>query len=103
MSPNGVNESIVEQAGLEWLNELGWAVSHGGAVAPGEPAAERESYTEVFLPARLRKSLIRLNPHLPEHALDEAFRKLTRPEGATLELRNQAFHRTLTDGVAVEF
>ena len=34
--------------------------------------------------------------------LDDAFRRLTRPEGSTLEARNRAFHRMLIDGVTVE-
>ena len=43
-----------------------------------------------------------MNPSLPASALDDAFRKLTRPEGATLDARNRAFHRMLVDGVTVE-
>ena len=45
----------------------------------------------------------RINPDLPDEALDDAFRKLTRPEGSTLEARNRAFHRMLVDGVTVEY
>ena len=45
----------------------------------------------------------RLNPILPVDALDDAFRKLTQPEGSTLEARNRAFHRILVDGVTVEY
>ena len=37
-----LNESIVEDAALEWFGELGYAVGHGPHPAPGEPAAERE-------------------------------------------------------------
>jgi type I restriction enzyme R subunit len=37
-----LNESIVEEAALEWFGELGYAVGHGPHLAPGEPAAERE-------------------------------------------------------------
>ena len=35
-----------------------------------------------MLAQRLRESLARLNPALPAEALEDAFRKLTRPEGA---------------------
>ena len=45
----------------------------------------------------------RINPNLPNEALDDAFRKLARPEGSTLEARNRAFHRMLVDGVTVEY
>ena len=44
-----------------------------------------------------------LNPCLPVDAIDDAFRKLTRPEGSTLEARNRAFHRMLVNGVEVEY
>ena len=50
----------------------------------------------------MRGALERLNPDLPAEALDDAFRKLTRPEGATVEVRNRAFHRMIVDGVTVE-
>ena len=49
-----LNESIVEGAALEWFGELGYAVSHGPQLAPGEPAAERVSFSDVLLVGRLR-------------------------------------------------
>ena len=57
----------------------------------------------MVLERRLRDALAGLNPALPADALDDAFRRLTRPEGATLEARNRAFHRMLVDGVTVEY
>ena len=97
-----ITEAEVEAAALEWLAGLGWQVAHGPDIAPDTPGAERDDYGEVVLKRRLRDSLARLNPHLPHSALDDAFRRLTRPEGATLEARNRAFHRMLVNGVAVE-
>ena len=44
-----------------------------------------------------------MNPGLPGSALDDAIRKLTRPDGATLEARNRAFHRMLVNGVEIEY
>src|SRR5262249_24588657 len=72
-------------------------------IAPETPAAERLDYGQVVLEQRLRNALARLNPHLPTDALHDAFRKLTRPEGPTLEARNRAVHRLLVDGVTVEY
>ena len=57
----------------------------------------------MVLDQRLRDALAALNPGLPAAALDDAFRKLTHPEGPTLEARNRAFHRMLVDGVTVEY
>ena len=96
-------ESEVEDATLQWLTDVGWTVAHGPDIAPSESAAERTDYSEVVLERRLRAALVRLNPTLPADALDAAFRKLIRPNGATLPVRNRAFHRLLTDGVTVEY
>jgi type I restriction enzyme, R subunit len=96
-------ESIVESATLAWMERLGWTIKHGPEIAPRELAAERDDFSQVILTHRLRDALARLNPTLPAEALDDAFRKLTRPEGPTLEARNRAVHRLLVDGVTVEY
>ena len=66
-----LNESIVEDAALEWFGEQGYAVGHGPHLAPGEYAGgtltpalsqgERESYGEVVLVGRLHEAIRRLN------------------------------------------
>ena len=99
----GVSESDVEEAALGWLAALGWSVAHGPDIAPDTPNAERGDYGEVVLGERLRAALARLNPDLPDEALHDARRKLTRPEGTTLVARNRAFHRMAVDGVTVEY
>ena len=96
-------EADVEQAALDWLSALGWQVAHGPASGPGTPNAERSDYGQVVLERRLRDSLAELNLCLPPSALDDAFRKLTRSEGSTLEARDRAFHRMLVEGVTVEY
>ena len=103
MPPSGVSESTVEAVTLDWLVSLGWAVAHGPDIAPGMPATERADYGAVVLDARLRAALARLNPDLPNDALEDARRRLTRPAGATLEARNRDFHRMLVAGVTVEY
>jgi type I restriction enzyme R subunit len=96
-------ESVVEQAALAWLESVGWHVRNGPEIAPGEPTAERDDYGQVVLAQRLRDGLARLNPTLPPEALDDALRKLTRPEGADLLVRNRDVHRLLVEGVTVEY
>ena len=98
-----ITESVVEEAALEWLANLGWQTAHGPDIAPDTPNAERSDYDQVVLERRLRDALAELNPGLPITALEDAFRKLTRTEGPTLEARNRAFHRMLTNGVTVEY
>ena len=96
-------ESTVEAAALTWFENLGWNVTHGPDIAPDTPNTERADYGEVLLEARLRAALARLNPDLPDDALEDALRRLTRPTGATLEARNRDFHRMLVAGVTVEY
>ncbi|MBL9154733.1 MAG: type I restriction endonuclease subunit R [Verrucomicrobiales bacterium] len=98
-----LNESIVEDAALEWFGELGYAVGHGPQMAPGEAAAERESFGEVVLLGRLREGIRRLNPAIPEEAREEALRKVLRVGTPALVQTNRAFHRMLRDGVPVEY
>ena len=103
-----ITESDVEQSALGWLERMGWRVVRGGDIAPGTLTAERSDYGQVVLERRLRDALARLNPNLPAVGLDDAFRRLTRAEGATLEpspvavIRNRAFHRMIVDGITVE-
>jgi len=103
MKSAGVSESVVEQAALAWLESVGWQVVGGAEIAPGEAGAERQSYGQVTLHRRLRDALARLNPKLPAEAIDDAFRKLLRPEGADLILQNRGLHRLLVHGVTVEY
>ena len=98
-----LTESVVEEAALAWLEAIAWSSRQGASIAPGEPHAERESFGDVVLASRLRNALGRLNPALPGEALDDAFRKLTRPEGVELIVRNRVQHRLLVDGVTVEY
>ena len=104
MTPtSSFTESEVEDAALEWFEGLGWKVAHGPEIAPHTSGAERTDYREAVLEHRLRGALDRLNPDLPAEALEDACRKITRPERSTLESRNRAFHRLLVDGVTVEY
>ena len=98
-----LTESVVEEAALAWLETLGYSVKHGPEIAPGELWAERQDFGQVAVKARLRQALVRLNPTLPSEAIEDAFRKLTRPDGPTLIERNRAVHRMLVDGVTVEY
>ena len=41
MTERGVTESVVEQAALAWLESLGWRVTYGLEIAPGEFKSER--------------------------------------------------------------
>ena len=96
-------EADVEQAVLSWLSGLSWKTVHGPDIAPGTSNAERDVYDQVVLDYRLRDAISLLNPSLPASALDDAYQKLTYPQGSTLESRNRAFHLMLVNGVEIEY
>ncbi len=98
-----LTESIVEDAALTWFGELGYAVGHGPHMAPGEPAAERESFGEVVLVGRMRAALQKINPMIPEEVREEALLKVLRVATPSMVQTNRAFHRMLRDGVDVEY
>ena len=98
-----LNEALIEQAALGWFQELGYAVLQGPQLAPGEPAAERESFSDVVLVGRLREAIRQLNPAIPADAREEALRKLLRLATPSLVQTNRAFHRLLREGVPVEY
>ncbi len=98
-----LTEATVEDAALEWLVGIGWQTAYGPDIGPHATAPGRDKYEDVVLERRLRDALARLNPSLPFEALDDAFRKLTHPEGSTLEARNRAFHLMIVGGVTIEY
>ncbi len=100
---SNITESTVEDAALAWLKELGYTALNGPNIAPGEPKAERASYSDVVLVGRLRSALARINPDIPSDALDEVIRKITRSDTPNLFENNRRFHQQLTGGVDVEY
>ncbi len=97
------SECVVEQAAMAWFESLGYLILSGPEIAPGEAAAERDNYGQVVLERRLRQALQRLNPAVPSDAIDEAFRKLTRPDSPSLTANNHNFHKYLVEGVPLEY
>jgi hypothetical protein len=70
--PVKLTESVVEDAALDWLGGLGYEVLSGLAIAPGEPAAERTNYRQVFLFDRLQTKLLSGELRVPSPRLRPA-------------------------------
>ncbi|AUR52358.1 type I restriction endonuclease subunit R [Aquella oligotrophica] len=94
-------ETDLEQATLEWLEELGVNTANGSDLAPEGTYPERKSYSDIVLLDRLRATLVTLNPHLPADSIDDAIRQITTPVSPSLIVNNQAFHKLITDGIDV--
>lgn len=95
-------ESEVEEAAFRWFREIGYVLAHGHDLLPDGSSPERNE-ANVVLEGRLRSALERLNPRIPAPAIDDAFKRITRPEGSTIEMMNRSLHRLVTDGVPVEY
>ena len=75
----------------------------GEMIAPDSAAAERGSYADVILIERLRAAVDRLNPGLPSSARADAVRKVLQIESPSLISENRRLHRSICEGVPVEY
>jgi type I restriction enzyme R subunit len=96
-------DQLVEQPAIELFAALGWqtmsALAEG--FGPGGTLG-RETKGEVVLTVRLRAALARLNPGLPDEAIQTAIDELSRNRSAmSLEAANREVYRLLKDGIPV--
>lgn len=98
-----LNESLVELAALEYFRQLGYATEFGPNIAPGESAAERNSFEQVYLYGRLRDAARRINPDIDVELIDGAIKRLERAQSQSAVDENARVHMLLTKGVPVEY
>lgn len=99
----GFSESIVENAAIAILKELGYVYLGADIIAPDGEAPAREAYADVLLEKRLAHALARINPGVPVEARENAIRQIRTAETGSLVEENRRIHRLLTDGVDVEY
>ncbi len=97
-----MTEAEVEQAAIEYFDDLGFDYLHGSVIAPDGSGPERSSYSDTFLAGRLRAALARINPHLEADTIDEVTKSVLRPGSPSLDENNVAFQRQLARGVEVQ-
>ncbi|MGO1328132.1 MAG: type I restriction endonuclease subunit R [Idiomarina loihiensis] len=98
-----MTEDQLEQQCLEWFAEDGWEVAHGPDIAHDGPYPERVDYKQILLFADLDAALRRINPHLPESAIEQVVAVVRKPDSLDCVVNNREFHRLLIDGVPVEY
>lgn len=97
-------EQDIEDAAIEILEkDLGYSYIHGPEIAPDSENPERKSFDEVVLEERLKESLSRINPEIPESAIEEATKQIQRIKNKEFLVGNQKFHKILTEGLAVKY
>jgi hypothetical protein len=74
-----ISEDQLEQLAIQWFQDTGWNYVHGAVIAPEGVAAEREDFRAVVLKGRLAEAVRRLNPKLPESAVEEVRRRVAMP------------------------
>jgi len=98
-----VTEDQLEQQCLEWFAEGGWEIAHGPDLAPDGATPERADYRQVLLLADLEAAIRRINPHLPQSAVEEVVEVVRKPQSPDVVINNREFHRLLLDGVPVKY
>ena len=98
-----IREDVVEKAAVGWFESMGFETHTGAEISPGSETSQRSSHEGVVLERRLLSALRRINSRVPEEALDQVVRVVTRPPEPSLVLNNRWFHRLLTDGIDIEY
>lgn len=98
-----MTEDQLEQQCLEWFAEDGWEITHGPDIAHDGPTPERNDYKQILLLADLEAAIRRINPHLPESAIEQVLAVVRKPESLDCVVSNRAFHRLLLSGVPVDY
>lgn len=101
MSRSNFCESHLEEATLEWFEELGYEVVFGPEISPDGEYSEREDYSDVLLSERLKEALKRINPNMSDNSINDAFRQISIPQSPSLLMNNKAFQKMITDGIDV--
>ena len=95
-------ENDLEQAALEWFQDLGYQTQYGPDISPGGSFSERESFGDVVLYDRLHSALKRINKQYSNDTISELVKKITRQQSLSIVQNNVAFQKLLTDGIDVE-
>jgi type I restriction enzyme R subunit len=91
-----MSEAEWEALAMETLAELAWEPVTGGRIAPG--TGERDSWSELILPGRLRDAVARINPRLPQAVADDVVRGVLTAKSRDPFAENHRLHTLLTKG-----
>jgi len=98
-----MKEEELEQFCLDWFRDNRWEVVYGLDIDPVSNVPERSDFREVVLKRYLHDALVRINPHLPDNAIEQAMALVLKPDSLDLNTNNHTFHRLLLEGVPVEY
>jgi type I restriction enzyme R subunit len=96
-------DTLIEQPAIALFESLGWETGNLYAEWNGSSSSEgRQTQQDVVLEDRLRAALCKLNPDLPNEAINLVVEELARDRSKLLPVNaNQEVYRLLKDGVPV--
>lgn len=103
---NNLESSLVEEPAIEiFKNELGWeTINAFDEFESGKSFLAREEKNEVILLERLKDSLKKINPTIPEEPIIDAIREFTRDRSNMGVFKaNKEVYEYLKEGVTVKF
>lgn len=92
---SGLLEHTVQNAAIEWLQELGYFYQEGNSL--------QRDLKKVVLENDLRSFLVSTYPDLPQTVINDAMASFMYHEGMDVAYRNRDFHRKLTQGITVSW
>jgi type I restriction enzyme R subunit len=93
----GMSEAEWEQFVLDELAELAWEPKSGKEISKG--SGERESWSELIVPWRLRDAITRINPSLPITEVDNVVKLVMDATSRDARAENKRMHDFLTRGI----
>ena len=96
-------EDDVEIQSIEWFKEIGYQCKHGNEISPEGNDSERDDFKKVILEERLRSTLIRINPDIPNQVINNSISQILNPNIPALLSCNREMHNWMTRGLKVTF
>ncbi|MES2666899.1 MAG: type I restriction endonuclease subunit R [Pseudomonadota bacterium] len=97
-----ITEADLEAHFMASLGPLGYRLQHGAEVSPEMHVPLRPSFRDTILSSVLRAAITRLNPDLPETAVNEAALRIEDVVFTTdLVQENRRLHDLMVNGIAV--
>jgi type I restriction enzyme, R subunit len=104
-------DALVEQPTLAWLcgengqlpGSLAWRHAHGSELSPDGPARERKVWSDVVLTGRLAEAVARINPTLPQDAVQRVCEIAMTGTSPSLIEDHRGFHELLLAGIPISY
>ena len=98
-----LSEDALEGVLLEQFAELNYQIGNEDVMGPDGTNPERDGHDQTVLAKRLQSAVRRINPTLPQSAIDDAVKQVSEAIFPELIAENRRVQRLLAEGIDVEF